>query len=278
MTLSAPAEACIRADADVVRPDRRRTIAEVDHGQAGRELMEAVFEGDVGRAGRLLDGDPRLRDTRAPQHGLVAVAVGRCDRPMIEALLARGVPPDPGAAPVLGLALAATDPWFAVRLLDAGVPARPDARGYDPMRDAIALGSAGAVRLLLDRGYPIDHADALGGTPLQAAIYMEQLPLAEVLVERGANIWAIDAQGVTVGEALNRPALTDRPANAQPRARLIARLQQRGFPWPPPTPQQGRALLRAGTWPPAGKGDGYRPPDAVTEAARQRGTAGTAHY
>lgn len=48
---------------DTVLPEEREVLAQVDHGQAGREVMAAVFHGDRETVRRRLVADPKLAET-----------------------------------------------------------------------------------------------------------------------------------------------------------------------------------------------------------------------
>lgn len=241
--------------AETALPVRATVIAKATNGGAGRDLVTAVYEGDADGAVRLLARDPRLRDTHGGTLGdLLSIAVARCDKPMVERLLAAGVPADgpAGAEPPLTLALRATEPWFAETLLQAGAsPNRRAGAGGRPLDDAVLLGSAGAVRLLLDHGARLDDVDSLGATPLQTALDAHRFAIAELLVARGADVWAADRSGGTLGWAVSRPQLALNADDAAAHARLAARLRTIGWPQPVPSPAEVRALTARGAWPPA---------------------------
>lgn len=240
---------------ETVLPKREAVMARVDNGQAGRDLMAAVFDGDVATATRLVSGDRRLALTNAGVLAdLLSVAVSTCRKPMVEALLAAGVPADgpPGRYPPLMLALRADEPWFAETLLKAGASSNS---GKDqpvrPLDNAIVEGSSGAVRMLIDYGARLDDRDSTGATPLQTALDSHRFAIAELLIARGADPWAADNSGGNLGWAVSRPSLALTDEDNAAHARLAAKLPGMGWPSPAPTPEQVRALAAAGKWPPA---------------------------
>ena len=252
MTGCADARTCFIAGTAL--PDRAKVLAKVSNGGAGRDLMAAVFDGDVAGTTQRLAHDPRLRDTNGgPLADLLSVAIATCNKPMVERLLAAGVRADgPGAGyPPLMLALRANEPWYAETLLKAG--ASPDARdpkSERPLDNAIVIGSAGAVRLLLDHGARLDTTDSLGATPLQTALDAHRFAIAELLIARGADPWAADASGGTLGWAVSRPSLAQSTDDAAAHKRLVARMTQIGWPSPAPSPADVRKLRSQGQWPP----------------------------
>ena len=253
MTGCADAKSCFVGGTEL--PRRETVIARADNGGSGRALVSAVFDGDAEAVSRLLAGDAQLRSTHGgPLGDLLSIAIAACDKPMVERLLAAGVPADgpSGVEPPLTLALRATEPWYAETLLRAGASAnrRPGAGGR-PLDDAIMLGSAGAVRMLLDHGARIDDADSLGVRPLQTALDAHRFAIAELLIARGADPWATDNSGGTLGWAVSRPSLAANAEDNAAHTRLAARLGAMGWPQPAPSPAMVRKRAAAGDWPPA---------------------------
>ena len=240
---------------ETVLPTRAGVLAKVNNGAAGRDLVAAVFDGNADHATKLLSADKRLRDTHGGTLGdLLSIAIATCDKPMVERLLAAGVPAGgpADAEPPLTLALRATEPWYAETLLKAGASANPrPGRNGRPLDDAIMLGSAGAVRLLLDHGARIEDVDSLGARPLQTALDAHRFAIAELLISRGADPWASDNSGGTLGWAVSRPSLAQSADDKAAHDRLAARLKSMGWPSPPPSPSEVRALKAKGAWPPA---------------------------
>ena len=231
-------------------------------GHSTRDMVEAVRDGDLAKARRLLDADPALaRIGDGKNLDLLTLAVARDDRAMVSLLLEKGAPPDgPNGETSLSLALRAREPWHAQTLLQAGAspdPVAPDA--FWPLDEAIALNSLGAVRLLLDHGADVNRADRTGGTPLEAAVAMRNYRIAELLLERGADPWAVGVNGDTIASALNAPIRPADPIESQAESRVKARLTAAGWRFPPPSAQAVRADVLAGRWPPPGA-QGGRPP------------------
>ena len=247
---------------ETVLPDRTKVLAAASNGQAGRELLAAVFDGDGDKAARLLRADPRLAATTDGVFGdVVTVAISRCDKALVERLLDAGAladGPPVGERPIT-LALRASEPWFAETLLKRGASANArDTGGARPLDDAILLGSLGATRLLLDHGADVNAANALNGRPLQKALDASRYAVAELLLERGADPWAADNAGGTLGWAASQPALAQTAEDGAAFRRLQARVKTLGWPTPAPSPPEIAALAAAGRWPPPGA-RGLRP-------------------
>jgi hypothetical protein len=257
-------------------PDPRQALAAADHGQAGREVMSAVLDGDVAGVQHRLAADKTLVATRGGANGdLLSLAIARCDKPMVERLLTLGVAPDgaPGAIP-LSLALRATDPWFADRLLKAGAKAgrRADGR-YWPLKAAIGLNSLGAVRLLVGHGAPIEEHDLGGATPLRLAVEQQNFRIAEFLLARGADPWSVGANGETVGAVVDGPMRPGEPEEQAARQRVVPRLEKAGWRFPNALDaRQVRHLVLSGAWPPAqARAAGWTaPPPAAIKARMAR--------
>jgi len=254
-------------------PDARQALAAADHGQAGREVMSAVLDGDVAGVERRLAVDKTLAATRGGPNGdLLSLAIARCDKPMVERLLAFGASPDgaPGAIP-LSLALRATDPWFADRLLKAGAdPGRRVDGAYWPLKAAVGLNSLGAVRLLVAHGAPVEEHDAGGATPLRLAVEQQNFRIAEFLLQQGANPWSVGANGETVGAVVDGPMRPGEPEEQAARRRVVPILEKAGWRFPGVLDaREIRRLVLAGAWPPApARAAGWTSPPPATVKAR----------
>lgn len=254
-------------------PDPRQALSAADHGQAGREVMSAVLDGDVAGVERRLAGDQALIATRGGANGdLLSLAIARCDKPMVERLLALGAAPDgaPETIP-LSLALRATDPWFADRLLKAGAQAGRRADGaYWPLKAAIGLNALGAVRLLIAHGAPVEEYDASGATPLRLAVEQQNYRIAEFLLRRGADPWSVGANGETVGAVVDGPMRPGEPEEQAARRRVLPMLEKAGWRFPVVLDaREVRRLVLAGAWPPAAaRAAGWASPPPATVKAR----------
>ena len=257
---------------NVILPQREAVLAEVDHGQGGREMMDAVFAGDLAAVERLAARDRELlkaSDTKGTD--VLVAAMSRCDEPMFRRLLALGAAPDGpkgrhgrfdpysarDQAPLI-LALYAKTPVFAHALLEAG--ATPNAlypQAHDPLEEAVRLRSRGAVRLLLDHGAEVNPPNEVGASPLETALTASAFAIAEVLLDHGADPFAADVNGGTPANSL---VDFDRDAeDAAAKPRVLARLRALGA-LPALAPAEVRREVLAGRWPP-GHGHG-RPPAA----------------
>jgi uncharacterized protein len=233
-------------------PQRAQVLGDRALGASARALAEALFDRDAGTAAKLLQQDRALARTAVGgHHDMLVVALATCDRSLVDLLLREGAPAD-GVHPRIPLAIAlrAEDPWFALRLLEAGASPKPAPDGsVDPLRSAIELNSAGAVRMLLDHGADSNQEDALGGRPLQAALDMDHFALAELLLDRGADPWAVDSGGGSLGWSATQPMVRNDASEAAAQRRLADRARRLGWPQPAPDPHKVRELALAGKWP-----------------------------
>jgi len=257
-------------------PTRRDTLTDQRLGTAARDFAEALFDGDLSKAGQLLRGDPGLARRRVGTHyDMLSVALASCRLDAVDLVVRGGAPlngvEDKGLP--LRLALRAKDPAFAHRLLEAGASPNPPGNPEGPLRTAITLNSLGAVRMLLDFRADPEVMEATGNRPLHIALDMEHFRIAELLLDRGADPWAIDSGGANLGTAATTKMLTDSAEEAEAQRRLAARLQKLGWPEPVPSFRAVREAAAAGQWPPAGAaGAKPVPPEvlAIIKANAQR--------
>lgn len=260
--------ACFAPDTEL--PSRQDVMSDYRLGQSARALANALLEGDLAGAGKLLAGDAALaKSPIGRHHDMLTLAVSTCSADAVGLLLRHGAPADGRDAQglPLRLALRADDPAMAARLLEGGASAAPSGSPMGPMRTAISLNSPGGVRLLLDHGADPNLTESTGNRPLHTALDMERFRIAELLLERGADPWAIDVGGANLGTATVTPMLTKSPEDAEAQQRLAARLPALGWPSPPPTPRAIRTAALSGDWPPApARAKGARPPSKAVLA------------
>jgi uncharacterized protein len=236
--------------ADLPEPEALR--GDPTLGASGRALIDALLAGDPGRADDLLARDPALARLTVAGLSLAEVAVATGNAESLRVVLSRGAAFDAvGDGAPLILALHARAPDLALALLDGGTSPTPAGAVLEPLRAAIALGSAGGVRLLLDYGADPNVTGPLGRRPLHLALDMEQFAIAELLIERGADPWALDASGANLATAAATPMLTASPADAAAQVRLRARVRALGWPEPFPAPHELVARAALGDWPPS---------------------------
>jgi uncharacterized protein len=236
-------------------PSRRDTLTDQRLGAAARDFAEALYDGELAKAGQLLRGDPGLARRRVGNHyDMLSVAISTCQADAVDLVIRGGAPLDgvENKGLPLRLALRATDPQFALALLKAGASANPKGNPTGPLRTAIALNSLGAVRMLFDFRADPNVMEATGNRPLHTALDMEHFRVAELLLDRGADPWAIDSGGANLGTAATTKMLTDSTDEAEAQRRLAARLKKLGWPEPVPSFREVRNAALAGQWPPAG--------------------------
>ena len=128
-----------------------------------------------------------------------------------------------------------------------------DQTGIQPMLGAVMHSDTDEVRRLAERGIGLDERSrANQATPIIVASGSDQWPVIEILVDHGADIWAHDEFGVTAAQnAVTSRILRGSPEDAA-RLRVVEKLKARGYPFPPPDPDQVLALEKRGEWPPHG--------------------------
>lgn len=261
-------------------PTRRDTLTDQRLGAAARDFAEALFDGNLERAGQLLRGDPGLARRRVGVHyDMLSVALATCRADAVDLVVRGGAPLDgvDDKGLPLRLALRAKDPAFAHRLLTAGASPNPAGSPSGPLRTAITLNSLGAVRMLLDFRADPDIMEATGNRPLHTALDMEHFRIAELLLDRGADAWAIDSGGANLGTAATTKMLTDSAEEAEAQRRLAERLRKLGWPDPAPSPRDVRAAAASGNWPPAAARAAGAPPVPPAVLALIKTNLRTAH-
>jgi hypothetical protein len=256
--------ACFAHRPSLVLPNRQLALSNLSGGAAARSLGEAVWNGDVREAERMIRADPKLLgasvgyDTRmaAPpvgQYGdMLAFAVSRCDMAMIDLLLNSGMPADgiqKGEA--MAIALLANSPAMADKLFDAGASPDPQKNGgKNLVHELSAFSAVGGIQTLIRRGLDLNWVDAQGNDHLDTALAMEQYSIAEHLVRAGAKLWRINGAGALNAWTLNKPMVLEADReNLAARERLLVLAKVDGLPNPPPDPATVRKFVLAKSWP-----------------------------
>jgi hypothetical protein len=252
----------------VVIPDRELVLANVNNGQAGRDLAAAVFDGKIDDVMAMIKRDSRLFTTEAVydknkfserpkgQYGdLLTFAVSRCDLAMEKHLLDLGMPVNGvKVGDALTLALLADGPEMAELLLQRG--ASPDPQklgGENAMTEITSFNHVGGVMMLLRHGLDVNWEDQFGDNHLQSALAMENYRIAELLIEKGSNPWRIGGGGALPAQYFTRPMVIENSLDNEARLRLLAKAETdaslKGFPWPPPNLKTVRKMVLMGKWP-----------------------------
>jgi hypothetical protein len=255
---------------NVILPDQAKAIANATTGQAGRDIVAALFAGETSRALAMLLADPQLArteigydpaaSTERPkgQYGdLLTIAVARCDLAQLAALLDAGLPPD-GAqkGQALTTALLADQPEMAELLLSRGALPDPQKKGgVNSFHEVAAFGHVGAAMTLLRYRLDLDWQDQFGADHLDTAVTMQQFRIAELLIDKGANPWRIGGAGNMAVQYFAQPLVVESKVEDAARRRLLARYEQdaltKGLQWPPPDAMTVRQKVLVGDWPTA---------------------------
>jgi hypothetical protein len=271
---------CFSKRPSVVLPDKRAVLANLSTGEAGRQLVEAIWAGELDRAEMLLRNDPRLLTSQvrfdpvmqsAPtgQYGdLLSFAVARCDIEMLAMLLENGMPPDGvQRGEALILALLSDAPDMADLMLRTGASPDPQKQGgKNVVYEVAAFGADGAIQTLIRHRLDTQWVDQFGNDHLDTALSMEQYRIAEHLVRAGAKLWRINAAGTLSAWTLNKPPIlqNDRESLAA-RDRLLVEARKNAPIWPPPDPRKVRQLVLSGEWGRKGQDNG---PVTISPEAR----------
>ena len=178
------------------------------------------------------------------------MAVERRDHAMAAALIKAGANPDgaPDTAP-LHTAVKNTDMDMIRLLLAAHADPEKTMGTETPMYEAALIGSTDAINLLLSAGAKVDKPDEIGRTVAMTAASAESWKAVAFLLDHGASPWR-DANGTTIAIFAATSRLSPDSEEGAALRGVIERIKASGFPWPPPTVAQLRAMKAAGQWPP----------------------------
>jgi ankyrin repeat protein len=149
------------------------------------ELFAAIGAGESAKVDALLDGDSDLASARNHQGLSVVLAALYCRQDdILVALLDRHPPLDLFEAAALG------HHQLLGELLDSGDEIAPwSTDGFSPLHLAAFFGRTATVRLLLDRGAPVDRPSRNGMkvTPLHSAVAGHHAGIGALLLAAGAD-------------------------------------------------------------------------------------------
>ena len=97
--------------------------------------------------------------------------------------------------------------------------------GPTALRDAAGTGNLEVLRLLLDRGAPVNGKDENGDGVLMQTVRKDQVESVQMLLDAGADVKAADERGMTV---LMNAARADYRSDSAVRVRLLRLLMTRG--------------------------------------------------
>ena len=256
---------CFTQNPGVSLPQRDKVLPNLSTGQAGREIYQAIVEGDAEKVTSMLKADPQLLQTivRYDERGdfrpegqdgdLLTFAVAQCDSNMLVTLLQNGMPAD-GARRGLAItfALLADTPEMAEILLQAGASPDPQKQGgIDVFSEVTSFGQLGGAMMLLRHGLDLDWVDEFGNGHLETAVNMEDFLIAEKLVQAGANPWRVSMGGSMPVHGFARPMAMPNTEQEAAKERLAKKAQTANLLWPPPPQGEVMNNILAGTWPTA---------------------------
>lgn len=217
-----------------------------------RDFAGAVADGDLiaalAMAKSLPDG---LETTSAEGVTALLIATVQLNLSMVKGLLQAGENPNgaPGSAPIC-YAVMATDLTVARTLLDAGADPNGISNASPALYEAALIGNVAAGELLLQYHANIDEPDSIGITAAICAASADNYRMVLMLLEHGASIWATANVGTNIAQFAFRSRLVPTSPEYPALAQVIELSKEAGYPWPPPSPKQVRALRAEGEWPP----------------------------
>ncbi|MEI8044042.1 MAG: ankyrin repeat domain-containing protein, partial [Verrucomicrobiota bacterium] len=149
-----------------------------------RAFLPRVLGGHLQSVKKCLAGgvDPNTKNTDGWSALMCASVAGKTE--IVKLLLEHGALVDAKDLKGDTALLKTWDFDVAKVLLDHGA----NTNGFNPLVRAAAVGNAGAVKLLLDKGAAVDAFTSLGGTALNEAAGMDSTGIVELLLAKGASI------------------------------------------------------------------------------------------
>ncbi len=188
------------------------------------ELMQAAGDGDMARAGALLEAGAEVDARNANGGTALMYAVSAGDTVMVELLLDNGADPNArariGWTPMLVAAAKGRDAVIPI-LLEAGAdPAETDAYGWTPLMRAVSSGYLQAVDAILASGRAdLQAREESGATALHIAAGRGYAPIVRRLLEAGAEPGAADGEGRTPADVARLQGHGEAEALLRPRGR-----------------------------------------------------------
>ena len=95
--------------------------------------------------------------------------------------------------------------WLIDQGLDVEVLEWRNQHGETPIFQAVAMGMANIVELLINAGADVNAVDDLGGTPIFYAATIRLADIVELLINAGADVNAVNEMGITPIEQVGLP-------------------------------------------------------------------------
>lgn len=224
-----------------------------------KKMALAVSQGDVSAIRRMISrGEVSPHKIGRRNMNWVSIAVLTRQKKALDALLELGALGD-SKGKIAGSSM------YHATIIDDGLPylERLHRAGADLNQvssgellivTALFTGDPVKLQFYIDKGADISASGPGRESPAYSAAMVNNFAAVNMFLDLGADPWTMAADGATLGlvaeEQASVPAMVPGSPNDQERLKLLARLHAIGFPNPAPTPQEGRAMLEAGTWPP----------------------------
>jgi ankyrin repeat protein len=134
-------------------------------------------------------------------------------------------------------------PWYGIYLPGS----KPE---INTVYDAVYNKDQKSLERLITEGADVNKPDYRGEAPILAAAVTDQFQMVELLIGSGANIYAVDSLGYNVGIYASTSHVQQSTTEDIARNRVIEKLKDRGFPWPPPWPDDVLRMIKENNWPP----------------------------
>ncbi len=218
-----------------------------------RRAAQAIADGDVAALKAVLADHPEAAAAVSGEIDLLILAMAHRNRGAFDALVEAGADVNgAGKYAPIAYAIEMKDDWWLDRLI--ALKADPDGtapNGMEALDRAILETSEDRALKLVAAGADPKLDTGGGNTYAHEAAIVNRFNVVEALMEKGADMWATSGIGVTPAYLVANPspATTGDPKILEPaRQRILARLKENGPEWPPSSPEDVRARVKAGTW------------------------------
>ena len=121
---------------------------------------------------------------------------------------------------------------------------------YKNLNEAVSAGDVSVVEKLIKSGAPLDSvSEGYSSPPLISACFTYNFVMVETLIDAGANIFVYDSLGNTIGNCVVYSKVRE-GKQGEALQRVVEKIKVKGFPFPPPEPDEVLQMVKAGTWPP----------------------------
>ena len=216
-----------------------------------RQAAEYVLSGNRTEAVALARQSKSGINSVGPKGDTVLlVAVVANDSAAVEALTRGGADPNlPTQKAPIAVAMEMAGPKVILALLDAGADPNGVSGSEPAIWRAALFGRKDIVEILAKARAHLNKTNQSGESPMVAAVQADNFSTALLLTRLGASPFIAAEDGTTVGTWILESRLSPVTPEGIARGQLVEAIKAKGYPWPPPSPEQVLAAKASASWP-----------------------------